>query len=174
MTVPRDPDDPTRPLPPADPRRPVVEREAVVTAEPDPWAVEIVDRLRSLQFGVVLVGILAAAALGVALWALLAEDEGDSQGGASAARVRALEDRVDELEQRAGDAASSDAVASMRDRQRQLDERLSALEDQAGGNAVEDTQADIAQLSDGVDELGQAVEELDQRVADLEQQSASP
>jgi uncharacterized coiled-coil protein SlyX len=175
VNVPRDPDDPTRPLPPAEPRRPVLEREAVVTAEPDPWAVEILDRLRSLRFGVTLVGLLAAAALAVALWALLSQDDRDSRRGASAARVSTLEDRVDELEQQAGDAASSDDLASLRDRQRQLDERLSALEDEAGGgNAVEDLQGDVTQLSDSVEQLGQTVEDLDQRVQELEQQSASP
>ena len=61
---------------------------------------EVRDRLRSLKTTVVLLAVLAVVALGVAIWALLSsQDSGETQG-ASASRVSALEDQVDELERR--------------------------------------------------------------------------
>ena len=179
MSLPPDPDEPTRRLPPVEPAQPVREREVVTSTEVDPaWTHEILDRLRSLRTALTLVGVLSLVALGVGLWALLTqEEEGDARRGASQERVRELEDRVDALESETEDAASQDAIGRLRDQQRQLGERLSAVEDQADGAALEDVQADVRQLSDGLEQVGQSIQELDQRVDDVEQQqedSASP
>src|SRR5688500_16071991 len=107
MSQPPDPDEPTRRLPAVEPAEPVREREVVTTTEPDPAWQEILGRLRSLRGWLALVGVLATAALGVGLWALLSqEEEGDAQQGASQQRVQTLEDRVDKLESETEDAAS--------------------------------------------------------------------
>ena len=181
MSLPPESDEPTRRLPPTRPAEPLPEREVVTTTEPDPgWVQEILDRLRSLRTGLALVGVLATAALGVGLWALLSqEEEGDARQGASRERVQALDERVDELESETEDAASQNAVQGLRDQQQELEERVRAVEEQASdGGGAEDVQADVQQLSDAIEQNGQAIEQLDERVGDLEQQqtqdSASP
>jgi predicted nuclease with TOPRIM domain len=177
VSLPPDPDEPTRRLPPT--RHPdapppaTYEREVAVTTGDDlVWREEIIDRLNSLRAAVVLLGILAVAALGVALWALLGEEEqGDGRRGASPDRVRDLEQRVQELEQDIERAPSRDAVSQLSDTVESLDERVGAIEGQDAGaseQAVEDLQGDVQQLGD-------AVEQLDQRLAAVEeQQAASP
>ena len=175
MSLPPDPGEPTRRLPPTRPAEPLREREVVTTTEPDPaWVQEILDRLRSLRTTVTLVGVLALAALGVGLWALLSqEEEGDARQGASRERVQTLEDRVDELESETEDAASQNAVEGLRDQQQELEQRVRAVEEQSSdGGGVEDVQADVQQLSDAVEQIGQAIEQLNQRVGDLEQQQS--
>ena len=173
VRVPFDPDEPTRRLPPTEPRRAVPDGRPVVAGEPEPaWAVAILERLRSLRTAVALVGVLAVAAFGVGLWALLSgEADDDGQRRASAARVAELEDRVDALESDVRDAASGDALVPVRDQQRELEQRLATLEEQAGdSDALTDVQEDVAQLADSVEQLSQAMEQLEQRVEELEQQ----
>jgi cell division protein FtsL len=175
VSLPPDPDEPTRRLPPTEPAQPIREREVVTSHELEPaWVQEVLDRLRSLRTAVALVGVVAVAALGLALWALLMqEEEGDARRGASAERVRDLEDRVDDLESQVRDAASDEAVDRLRDGQERLGERLRAVEDQAGGpseGAIEDLQQDVTQLGDAVEQNGGTLEDLEQRVDDLERQ----
>ncbi len=180
MSLPPDPDEPTRRLPPT--RHPdapppgTYEREVAVTTGDDlVWREEVIDRLNTLRAAMVLLGILAVAALGVALWALLGQEEqGDGRRGASADRVRDLEQRVEQLEQDIERAPSRDAVSQLSESVESLDERLGAVEGQGTGaseQAVEDLQGDVQQLGD-------AVEQLDQRLAAVEQQqeeqAASP
>ena len=142
MSRPPDPDEPTRrlpqthshgPLPP-----PAYEREVAVTAEDDlVWREEILDRLNSLRGAVVLLGILAVAALGVALWALLSpEEESDGRRGASAERVRDVEQRVDELEQESERAPSRRALSQLSETIDSLDERIAAVEDRVEGQGA--------------------------------------
>ena len=174
MSLPPDPDEPTRRLPPSRPAEPIREREVVTSAELDPaWTQEILDRLGSLRTAVALLGVVSAAALGVGLWALLTqEEEGDARRGASQERVRELDDRVDALESETEDAASRDAVEQLRDQQRELEERLSAVEDQSDGAAIDDVQADVRQLSADLAQAGRSIQQLEQRVEDLEQQQS--
>jgi hypothetical protein len=190
VSLPPDPDEPTRRLPPT--HRPDVpppreyEHEVAVTAGDDyVWREEILDRLNSLRTAVVLVGVLAVAALGVALWALLTqEEESDARRGASVQQVRDLEDRVDELERDIERAPSRDAQSQLSESVESLDERVAAVEDrveQAGTDggaseqAVEDLQGDVQQVGDAVEQLGDSIEQLDQRVDAVEQQQeASP
>ena len=177
MSLPPDADEPTRRLPPTrPPDAPPYEREVAVAANDDyVWREEVVDRLNSLRAAVVLLGILAVAALGVALWALLTqEEESDARRGASAAEVRSLEQRVEDLEQDLDGAASRDEVSQLSDTVEALDERVTTVEDrvEAQGDrasseqAVEDLQGDVQQLAD-------AVEQLDQRVDEVEEQQAT-
>jgi predicted nucleic acid-binding Zn-ribbon protein len=186
VSRPPDPDEPTRRLPPTHhpdaPPPPAYEREVAVTAEDEfVWREEVIDRLNSLRAAVVLLGILAVAALGIALWALLSEEqEGDGRRGASADRVRDVEERVERLEQDIERAPSRQEVAQLSETVESLDERVAAVEAQgadggASEQAVEDLQADVQQLGDAVEPLSDAIEQLDQRVAAVEQQQeASP
>ena len=120
------------------------------------WRALVQDRLRSLTRWLVAIGVLAVAALGVGLWALLSDEDGDRRSRAAA--VRALEDRVDELESEV-ERAPSRVVVSVRDEQRALAERVAALEQGA---------------NDAVDDLRRDVEELQARVDELEQQQPGP
>jgi predicted RNase H-like nuclease (RuvC/YqgF family) len=174
VSLPPDPDEPTRRLPP---RAGAYEREVAVTAGDElVWREEVLDRLSSLRSAVVLLGIVAVAALGVALWALLTqEEESDARRGASVERVRDLEQRVEELEQAVGGASSREAVSQLSENVESLDERVGAVEDRVerqgrSEQAVEDLQGDVQQLDDAVEQLGDAVEQLDQRVDAVEQQ----
>ena len=73
-------DDPTRRLPPANP-------VAYGDAEELLFREDVRDRLRSLTTIVVMLAVLAVAALGIAIWALLdGQDSGDTQA-ASASQV---------------------------------------------------------------------------------------
>jgi chromosome segregation ATPase len=177
VALPPDPDEPTRRLPPTRPAEPIREREVVTGPDYEAWYAELLDRLRSLRTAVALLSILSVAALGVALWALLSqEEEGDARRGASSERVGELEDRIEELESDVGDAASSDAVDRLRDDQEQLADEVRSVRERAGGGtsdaAVQDLQDDITQLGDGVEQLSGSVQDLEQRVDELEQQQA--
>jgi hypothetical protein len=81
VSLPPDPDEPTRRLPPTEPAQPIREREVVTSHELEPaWVQEVLDRLRSLRTAVALLGVVAVAALALALWALLMqEEEGDAR-----------------------------------------------------------------------------------------------
>ena len=167
MSLPPDPDEPTRRLPPDAPPPRGYEREVAVTAGDDlVWREEVLDRLASLRSAVVVLGIVAVAALGVALWALLTqEEESDAQQGASVERVRDLEDRVAELEQDVEQASSRDELAQLSENVESLDERVGDLEDrverQAGDEqAVEDLQGDVQELGDAVEQLSDAVDHV--------------
>lgn len=160
-----DQDPPTRRLPaqpPGDPARTGV-RETEYVSGPTPAEAELRDRLRSLRTALALVGVLAAAALGVALWTLLSEDEEGDGRGASPQRVNRLQDRVATLEERVGDRATKSSVSDLR---ADVDALESDVEEaSAGGEATEETQA-------AVETLQGDVEALEQQVADLAAQSS--
>ena len=162
MSRPPDPDEPTRPLPPAAYERevPVAPRDELL------WREELLDRMRSLQTAVVLLGVVAMAALGVALWTLLKQDAGDGPRGASATRVRALEDRVARQQREIDRAPTKGDVSEVSDDFDALDKRIAKLEaDQSGGASDES----LKTVQDQVQEMSDAVRDLDKRVQDLEQ-----
>jgi hypothetical protein len=160
------PEEPTRRFPPA---RPVATERAVVRTAPEEtlWA-EVLDRLGSVRTGLFVVAVIALAALGVALWALL-DDTGDAdREDASRVRVERLADRVDRLESRLGEAASEGGVAAIRDGQRALERRVQTLE-----ATVEESRAaaqDLEEIAAAVEALQDSVEALEQRVEFVEQQ----
>jgi hypothetical protein len=128
-------------------------------SDPNISLLRLEDSIASLRTGLMFAGVIAVAALGVAIYALL----GDStqSGAVSDARVSQLEDRVDRLSQQpenpdAG-AGGSDVAA--------LGERVGALERTvktlANRPATDATQA-IEQLSGRLDELSRDVEQLKQ------------
>lgn len=161
-----------RPTEPRRPREPAVTHERTGYAD-RAWAVKIDDQLRSLKSMMALLGVLAAAALGVALYTLLADDE-DAGGGAGGERVSRLDDRIGALEDRAekasddgdvkrlredlGDKAEQDDVEALGE---QLDELRSAVEAGSGEDAA--SAEDLAALSNRVDELAAEVEELQEQ-----------
>jgi uncharacterized protein YoxC len=163
MTAQEPPEEPTRPIPPA---RPIATERTVVRTEPEEtlWA-EVLDRLRSLRTGLLLVAVLAFAALGVALWALLDDVDDMDRRGASRVRVERLAERVDRLESQVGEAASEGGLASIRDGQRALQRRLQAL-----GATVEQSRADVGEISGAFEALQDSVETLEQRLEAVEQQ----
>ena len=163
MTAQEPPEEPTRPLPSA---RPVATERTIVRTEAEEtlWA-DVLDRLRSLRTGLLVVGVLALAALGVALWVLLDDVDDTDRRGASRERVERLEERVDRLETQAGEAASEGGLAAIRDGQRALQRRVQGL-----GATVEQSRADAGEISGALDALQDSVETLDQRLAAVEQQ----
>jgi hypothetical protein len=176
--MPPPPEEPTRPLRPAGaplPQEPVYEREVVPPAE-DPL---LLDRLRSLRSAVVLLGLVAVAALALAVYALLTkEEETDTRAGASRERVVRLADRVRELESEVSDRATKDSVSQVADDQQSLGKRVDDVAKQASSAASDDnggtdTQArtSINQLNQNVQTLSTSLKDLDQRVSDLESQS---
>lgn len=156
---------------PTEPRRP---RDAAVTHERTDvadrgWAAGLDDQLRSLKGLVAMLGVLAAAALGVALYALLSEDDAD--GGTGGERVSQLDDRVGALEDRAESSPEEADVKGLRqdlddkaDQSdveglgEQVDELRSAVEASSGEDAA--SAEDLTALSERVDELAADVEEL--------------
>lgn len=157
-----DQDPPTRRIPaqqPGDPVRTGVQTEYV--SGPTPAEADLRDRLRSLQTALAFVGVLAAAALGVALWTLLSEDEEGDGRGASPQRVNRLQDRVATLEERVDARATKTTVSDLR---ADVD-GLKADVDEAAGAAEGGDDAQQA-----VKTLQGDVEALEQQVADLAEQ----
>src|SRR4051795_13475969 len=81
---------------------------------------QVRDRLRSLTTSVALLAVLAVAALGVAIWALLSNQDSGGTSGASVSRVAALEDRVDALAAKVDNAASKDDLQQLNRRAGEL------------------------------------------------------
>ena len=126
-------------------------------APPPPTLEEVLDRLRSLRTMLAVVALLSLAALGVGLWALLADAGDRDRRGASPERVSQLEDRTDELERELEDRASDESVEELRGEQEQLAERLEALGEATPGEeterALEAARQDVAELEQRVEEL---------------------
>jgi chromosome segregation ATPase len=149
---------PTRRIPPTPPTPPpggVRETEYVA----DPEREELRDRIRSLRTALALTALLALAGLGVGLYTLLAEDEEDNgRRGASPARVSALSDRVDDLEERVGDRATKNSVTRLEQRQEELEGQI-----EQAGEAGGDAEA----LQESLEQVNTDVQALEQRVDDL-------
>lgn len=161
------PDRPTERLAPSPAPRPVHEERA---GAPDVDAnlvlMRLEDAIGSLRTGLMIVGVIAVAALGVAVYALVTRGEdsgaGSRSGLASDARVARLDDRIDRLSRQiqglrsaeasgASGAAVDDRVAALERTVKTLAERPSA-----------DPQAAIDELSGRIDEIAQDVEALQQ------------
>lgn len=161
------PDRPTEPLRPTRPAAPVVEERVLATPAVDPNVIllRIEDAIEGLRTWLVIVGIVALAALGVAVYALATDDEGDGRGAsrtglASDERVTQLENRIDRISRQVQDVRSdagnndTDALGGRIDA---LEKSVETLSGQASGGDA--TQA-VEQLSGRVDELSKAVDDL--------------
>jgi len=161
------PDRPTERIPPVAPapvQRPVYE-ERVVTPAVDPSLVllRLEDAIGSVRTGLMIVGVIAVAALGVAIYALT--KAGDSGGGsrkglATNARVSQLSDRIDRLSRqvqglRSGGGTSSDAVNARVDA---LEKTIKTL----ASRPAADPQQAIDQLSGRIDDIAKNVDALKQ------------
>jgi hypothetical protein len=162
---------PTRRIPPRDPQSPqpsqtpggpppggVRETEYVTEGGPGPEE-ELRDRVRSLQTALAVVGVLAAAALGVALWSLLGDDdEGGDGRGASTQRVSRLQDRVERLEDRVDERATKNDVSSVEEDLAELRGEVEQAsrddgDDDGAQEAVDDLRSDLQRLTQRVDRL---------------------
>jgi hypothetical protein len=156
-----DPEPPTRRIPPQAP-----EREVVRTTEPVvddvAWRQELLDRIGALRTGLVLVGLLAAAALGLTIYHMLTDEDqsgNDGTRGASSTRVTQLENRVDDLESEVDDRATKSSVSELRADQEELAQQVEEAGQAADGGA---DAADVEALQQDVQTLEQRIEELEQ------------
>jgi hypothetical protein len=159
------PDRPTERLQPQPPPQPVYE-ERVVSPAVDTHAVllRLEDAIQSLRTGLVIVGVIAVAALGVAIYALMKDDDGGTgsrSGLATDSRVSQIDDRVDRISRQVQDLRSGggndDEAAALGDRVEALENTVKELADRpAAGDA---TQA-VQELSDRIDDVSADVEQL--------------
>ena len=161
------PDRPTEPLRPA-PRTPIAEDrvvdERVVTPDHSAALLRLEDALDSLRTGLMIVGVIAVAALGVGIYSLMSQDDGSSgsrSGLASDSRVSELDDRVDRISRqvqdlRSGEAGGDGDADALGDRVEALEGTVKELADRPAPDA---TQA-VQELSDRIDDISSDVEEL--------------
>jgi hypothetical protein len=164
MSIPP-PDRPTQRLQPQPPPQPVYE-ERVVSPAVDTHAVllRLEDAIQSLRTGLMIVGVIAVAALAVAIYALMKDDNGSSAASSNAAsdsRVSQIDDRVDRISRQVQDlrsgGAGKDDTAALGDRVAALEKTVKQLADRpAPGDA---TQA-VRELSDRIDDVTADVEQL--------------
>ena len=158
-----------------------VEREVAAPVE-DPYRTELLlDQLRSLRTALTIVGVIAVAALAVAGYALLSEDE-ESDDGAAASRqqVADLADRVDALEADVKTRATKNQVSQLSDDVKALSGRVDKVAKQSqsaassdDGGTDEQARSSIDELEQSVQTLSQDIKDLDRRVRDLEDQTSS-
>jgi outer membrane murein-binding lipoprotein Lpp len=180
MSTPPPPDRPTEPL-----RRrraapvvePVVERvvppapvfeERVVAPAVDPNVIllRLEDAIDALRTWLVIVGLVALAALCVAIWAVTHDDTsrggGSRSGLASDERVTQVENRVDRLSRQVQDlrvaGGSSGDTSALANRIDNLDSQIKSLS--GGSAAAGGTQTAIDELSTRIDNLASDVETL--------------
>jgi hypothetical protein len=156
------PDRPTERLRPSPP--PVYEDRAA-GGDPNLVLLRLEQTIGSLRTGLMVVGVIAVAALGVAFYALMkANDDGggeSSSGLATNERVSRLDDRIDSLsrqiqETRSGaDNAGGDDVG---DRVEALERTVKTLAERPST----DPQEAIDQLSERIDDVAKDVEALQQ------------
>lgn len=156
------PDRPTERLQPSPPPRQVYEeRVAPAVVDRDAVLLRIEDAIGSLRTGLMLVGVLAVAALGVAIYALVKEDDtggGSRSGLATDDRVSQLDDRIDRISRQVQDLRSADSGGGG-----DVEQRVGALEDtvqRLADRPVADPQKAIDELSGRIDNIAQDVESL--------------
>ena len=167
-TPPLPPDRPTQPLRPIRPEPPVVEERYVAPAGVDTTSMLLAleDAVGALRTWLAVVGLVAVAALGIGIYALMQDDEDNARGSrsglASDERVSRLDDRIDRLSRqvqtlRAGNSGG-DSTAELGDRVDELEDTVETLGERSAPDA---TQA-IEDLSGRIDELRSDVDALEQ------------
>ena len=157
------PNRPTERLQPSAPPQPPVYEERVVAPAADPNAIllRLEDAIGSLRTGLMFVGVLAVAALGVAIYALMQasdDDTGSRSGLASDSRVSELDDRVDRISRQVQGLRSGGDAEGGDDRVAALEKTVQTLADRPST----DPQQAIDQLSERIDDVAQDVEALQQ------------
>ncbi|MEA2131943.1 MAG: hypothetical protein QOJ85_4834 [Solirubrobacteraceae bacterium] len=171
-TTPPPPDRPTERLQPTAPPAPqlaydrVVEPAAVpVATDPNLLFVRLEDAIGSLRTGLVIVGLLAVLALGVALYSLLKNDSTSSRGGASNARVTRVNDRVSRLSRQVQSLRSGGtSPAALAGRVDALSRSVTALRSSQASSttAAPDPTKALQDLSTRIDDLDRQVQALKQ------------
>ena len=152
-----------------------VEREVAAPVE-DPYRTELLlDQLRSLRTALAIVGLIAVAALAVAVYAVLTKDEvSDAGAGASSQQVADLDDRVDALEADVKTRATKNQVSQLSDDVKALSDKVAKQSESAAssdnGGTDEQARSSIDKLEQSVQTLSQDLKDLDRRVQDLEDQ----
>lgn len=140
---------------------PVIERPLTAGVDPSVLVLRLEDAVASLRTGLMVAGIIAVAALGVAIYGLLKNSDGAASGSASAARVASLEGRVDRLSRHV--ESLSGAVPAQG---AGLDDRVAALErtvkQLAERPAPGDATAAVKELSSRIDDVASEVDQLKQ------------
>lgn len=161
------PPPPPPPPPPRAPQAPVYEERVVApAADPSMILLRLEDAVRSLRTGLMVVGVIAVAALGVGIYALMQADDdatgGSRSGLASDSRVSELDDRIDRVSRQVqglraagGGAAGGDAVEG---RVAALEKTVQTLADRPST----DPQQAIDQLSGRIDDIAEDVQALQQ------------
>lgn len=136
------------------------------------WFTRIDDAVRSLRAAVAVAVVLALAAGGIAVWALIKANSANDRS-ASVRRVAALNDRVAALEQRVNGLNPAPVQAELAKRATTGD--VNALRQQ-----LQKTQADVARLSStstttsgSITQVNQRVDRLAQQVAQLQSKQGS-
>lgn len=164
MSLPPDrPTEPLRPAPAPVPRQPVAYEPAPPPAiDVTAVLVRLEDAITSVRTGLMIVGVIAVAALGVAIYALMKDDDtGSGGGGASSSRVATLEDRVDRLSRQVqatrASANNSGDTSALADRVDALERTVKTL---AARPQPGDATAAVKELSGRIDDLATDVEQL--------------
>ena len=164
------PDEPTRPLRPGEP----VYRETVVAPDDSAFRAEVMDRLAALRNWLALATLLSLAALALATWAFVREDDDGNANrgdGVRAGQVAALEERLDRLEDQPAGVRPAD-LAALQEEQAALADQVEDLAAQAEANAQTDpAAAEDIEARESIEVLDQSVQDLDARVQALEEQS---
>ena len=132
--------------------------------DPNTVLLRLEDAVDSVRTGLMIVGVIAVAALGVAIYALLRDDGAGAGSGnaASDARVSLLDNRIDRLSRQVQDARrearSNDDAAALGDRVQALEGTVKQLADRPapGGDATDAVQ----ELSKRIDDVTADVEQL--------------
>jgi len=159
------PDRPTEPLRPTRPAPAYEERVVAQGVDPNVILLRLEGAVGSLRTGLTIVGVIAVAALAVAIYALVSGNDsgGSSQGTATGSRVSQLEDRVDRLSRqvqdlRSGNADSGAGDAALADRVGALERTVKTLAERPST----DPQQAIDELSTRLDNVAKDVEMLKQ------------
>jgi outer membrane murein-binding lipoprotein Lpp len=150
---------------------PVVEERLVApVVDPNVILLRLEDTIDALRTWLVVVGLVAVAALGVALYAVLTDDTSGGDGRASDTglasdeRVSRIENRVDRLSRQLQDVrasgSSGDDAAALASRVDTLEDTVKSLSSQPGDGAG--AQQAVDQLSGRIDDLAADVEQLKQ------------
>ncbi len=183
-TTPPPPDRPTEPLrrarpAPGAPERsvqpaPLLAEERVVAPVVDPNVIllRLEDAIDALRTWLVVVGVVAVAALAVAVYALVSDDTSSTGGGSGAGlasdeRVSQIETRVDRLSRQVqdlrtdGSSGGGDSSA-LAGRVGDLENTVKGLSPGSGSSAAGGTQQAIDELSKRIDDLAGDIEQLKQ------------
>jgi outer membrane murein-binding lipoprotein Lpp len=146
---------------------PVIEERVVAQAvDPNVILLRLEDAIDALRTWVVIVGLVAVAALAVAIWAVTHDDTsgrgGSRSGLASDERVSQIETRVDRLSRQVQDLRASGASgsdpAALGGRIDNLESQIKSLSGQSSASGG--TQQAVDELSSRIDDLASQVEQL--------------